>query len=41
MNVGCGKIKNKPRLFNKNNLEIFWILLLFFIVTITSEALAT
>lgn len=30
MNTGYGKIKNKPRLFDKSNLEIFWILLFCF-----------
>ena len=41
MNMGCRKSKNKPRLFNKNNLKIFWILFLsfFFTLKITSEAL--
>ena len=39
MTVGCRKIKNKPRLFSKNNLEIFWIFFFFFSLKITSEAL--
>lgn len=30
VNMGCGKTLKKPRLFNKNNLEIFWILFSFF-----------
>lgn len=31
MNTGCGKIKNKPGLPDKKNLEIFWIL--FFVLS--------